>query len=319
MRIIHNEYMRKFFLLLLLLSSCSCEQEKISKVCPPPTSCIIQNDSIEIVDSALYPILGECQLGMTICNNNNEIAECRGFIGPVKETCDHKDNDCDGILDNGFDKDDDKFSICDNDCDDNNKTINPKAEEICDNIDNNCNGLINENLFIECWTGNSTASFANNSQCKKGIAICLQDGSYGTCMNQKYPEPEQCDGIDNDCNGQIDERIINSCGSSNIGACKYGDTICSENESLCVNVIIPTAEACDNIDNNCNGQIDENIFQPCSTICERGVKQCNAGQWGNCNARLPSQENCDDIDNDCDGEIDETCEFSHGDIQRCYF
>jgi hypothetical protein len=56
--------------------------------------------------------------------------------------CDGKDNDCDGDIDEGFDKDGDGFRTCDEDCDDDDDTIYPGAPELCDGKDNDCDGVI---------------------------------------------------------------------------------------------------------------------------------------------------------------------------------
>jgi MYXO-CTERM domain-containing protein len=67
---------------------------------------------------------------------------------------------------------------------------------------------------------------------------------------------------------------------------------------------ISADELCDGIDNDCDGQIDEDLVRDCSNGCGSGVETCNAGQWVGCTAPAIFPETCDGEDNDCDGQID---------------
>jgi hypothetical protein len=84
------------------------------------------------------------------------------------------------------------------------------------------------------------------------------------------PKPEVCNGIDDDCDGLIDNGNPGggmSCGYNNVGACKLGSLVCTSGALLCVGMTGPTQDVCDGIDNDCNGVVDDN-----------GV--CNAGLPG---------------------------------------
>ena len=61
------------------------------------------------------------------------------------EVCDGLDNDCDDVIDEGFDADGDGYKTCDDDCDDLDPEIHPGVDEVCDDgLDNNCDGSVNE-------------------------------------------------------------------------------------------------------------------------------------------------------------------------------
>jgi len=66
-----------------------------------------------------------------------------------------------------------------------------------------------------------------------------------------------------------------------------------------------SGETCDGVDNDCNGQVDDNLSRSCSNACGVGAETCHAGNWGGCDAPQPKAEKCDGVDNDCDGQVDE--------------
>jgi hypothetical protein len=69
------------------------------------------------------------------------------------------------------------------------------------------------------------------------------------------PSQEVCDGVDNDCDGEVDEGL---------GTLTCGVGVCITTVDVCIDSIrqecipgVPTEEICDGVDNNCNGLVDE--------------------------------------------------------------
>jgi len=310
-----------FNLFAVALTMFGCDDNGgLSKICPQPIPCGISQagnivTNVEQKGYSMYEV-GECKFGTLRCDEEgNEY--CDGFIAPSDEVCDFKDNNCDGQIDEDFDLDQDGETSCAGDCDDNDAYIHTSIQEICNNIDDNCNGVIDENVYKTCWNGGHTG-IRNSppSICKSGTSSCTA-GRWNSCVGEVIPTQEICDNLDNDCDGQVDERVTNSCGISNVGQCTRGDRICAGNEQLCVDAVYPSGEVCDSVDNDCDGDIDEGIYQPCSTACGEGIETCSSGQWVSCTAPEPEIELCDGVDNDCDGELDEGCACIDGQVTLC--
>ncbi|MBK8173063.1 MAG: DUF4114 domain-containing protein [Sandaracinaceae bacterium] len=67
----------------------------------------------------------------------------------------------------------------------------------------------------------------------------------------------------------------------------------------------PQPETCNNVDDDCDGVIDDGITTPCSNACGMGTRTCAAGAFGTCNAPTPSPEACNNLDDDCNGSADD--------------
>jgi hypothetical protein len=272
--------------------------------------------SEDFKDSSIYSI-GQCQFGKFECDDDgNEV--CVGFVAPTEEICDQLDNDCDGDVDEDFDLDNDGYTSCNGDCNDRHERMNPVASEVCDGLDNDCNGDIDDNIKpLICWSGDPSAITDDTATCKKGEQFCI-DGNWGPCNGQVLPARETCNDFDDDCDGLIDNIPRTSCGpSSTAGICRYGEVLCVEGESKCIDAVYPEGEVCDGADNDCDGSVDEGLIRRCSSECGSGVEECSAGSWVNCDALQPEPELCDGLDNNCDGQVDEGCSCILGQTRTC--
>ena len=287
--------------------------------------------------------LGECEPGYRICKEVYTTGapvsfwgECEGIVLPREEVCDYKDNDCDNRIDNGVTNrcgtcGVEPAEICDgidNNC---NGTIDEgfaDIEELCDGIDQDCDGVVDEGLSKRrvCDPQDAQDTIIYNddpnsrSTCTHGWQEC-REGDWTECADWRGPEPEICDGWDNDCNGFVDEidTLRNQCGLTDTGLCDYGYEVCIGGEVACFEAIDPQNEICDALDNDCDGFVDEDLQRECENQCGRGIEICALGNWIGCTAPAATEEICDGEDNDCDGLVDEdlVCLCLAGDAQPC--
>ncbi|HAA54013.1 MAG TPA: hypothetical protein DCE42_04625 [Myxococcales bacterium] len=91
-----------------------------------------------------------------------------------------------------------------------------------------------------------------------------------------------------------------------VGTCQDGTQSCvNQIWNTCQGDTLPQTETCNNLDDDCNGQIDDNLARSCGIGECRGSEICNAGTWAACNGKKPANEVCDNKDNNCDGKVDE--------------
>jgi hypothetical protein len=272
--------------------------------------------------------------GVRVCSPDGASSVCDVPPGaPSDEICNGLDDNCDGTIDEGFVGIGTACTAGQGACLRNgvrtcspngaavicNATAGEPAAERCNGLDDNCDGQTDEG-----FDGLGTACSNGAGAClRNGVRVCSANGAAVTCNAvPAAPVPETCNAIDDNCNGQTDEGFdgLGTACSTGTGAClRNGVRVCSANgAAVTCNAVpgAPVAEACNAIDDNCDGQTDEGfdgLGQPCTAgqgACLRqGVRLCAPdGADVICTAE-PGQANaerCNAIDDDCDGLTDET-------------
>jgi len=214
----------------------------------------------------------------------------------------------------------------------------PCPPEICDGIDNNCDGQIDEGCGTFYWDGDLDGYGDPDNEIRVPYPLygyILEAGDCNDADPNIHPgATEECDGIDNNCDGTVDEGCVtyylDSDGDgfgdpevSILSPFQLADHVlnnadCDDQDP---NVNPNAPEICDGIDNNCDGFTDEG----CSTYYRDtdgdGFGDPNqskafidppedyAANNQDCNDQNPAvnpdaMEICDGIDNNCDGIAD---------------
>ncbi|MBK6776648.1 MAG: putative metal-binding motif-containing protein [Flavobacteriales bacterium] len=179
---------------------------------------------------------------------------------------------------------------------------------------------VRANCLIACVQGQAACEACmNTAGCNAGLMLCFgltdadADGwpAGSDCSDTNaaiHPQaPELCDGVDNDCDGQIDEG--NVCCPDNDAD---GFTTCAGDCDDSDSQVSPDAtEVCDGIDNNCDGQVDEGgvcVCAPAGTPCDDGnACTVNDTEDGACNCisgtNAPVGTVCDDGDPNTSNDV----------------
>ena len=190
--------------------------------------------------------------------------------------------------------------------------------EVCNGLDDDCNGLADEGFGqTTCGKG---ACLVTTDNCSNGVPVA--------CTPKPASPTEKCDGVDDNCDGTIDEGCVctagqtQSCysgpaGTKNVGACKAGTQGCNGGQwGPCNGQVLPKTETCNAADDDCNGTADDGNpggGASCNTgklgICAAGTSTCTGGALG-CkqNSQPGPTEICSNsLDDDCDGQTNEGC------------
>ena len=310
-----------------------------------------------------------CTVPSGYVENNDDCDDHDDDIHPEgSELCNGIDEDCNGIADNDpidatiwyLDADGDTFGqlsetlpsctqpmnyvLNNTDCDDQDNDVYPDAIEICNNQDDDCDEEFDEEAedrlmyFID-----SDGDGFGDGSAQEGTSMwsCSQPQGYvlndldcddnGENASDIYPgATEICDGLDNNCDEQIDEQgteetpiwyidtdndqfgnvqfPISSCTKPDGYVSNFEDCD-DENQAINPNAI----EICDDVDNDCNLQvdgddaIDAQLFYKDADEDGFGLEQITTIQCSVPEGYIDVLGDCDDNDNDIHPDADEIC------------
>jgi hypothetical protein len=205
--------------------------------------------------------------------------------------------------------------------------------ETCNGQDDDCDSYTDEELLelpgLTCPDFGVCAKDPDSvvSACVLGQWRCT--GKVGSSYQDGFER--SCDGLDNDCDGQVDEdfffvdfdklkkKVGDGCGT---GLCFGGKVVCAPDgkSARCTTQQLVSDETCDLLDNDCDGLVDNgmqyNGWNPGETCdglgaCGTGVVECGPLKRAQCSTEPGGSQNqaqaetCDGQDNDCDGITDD--------------
>ncbi len=302
-----------------------------------------------------------CSVPSNGSSNNTDCDDGDDDVYPnANETCNGIDDDCDNDVDENVqityynDGDNDGYgagqalSACsvpstgaaaNGDCDDSRHDVNPGENESCDGVDNDCDNDVDEGVQLTYFIDGDDDGWGTGGALYACSVPSNGSTSTGDCDDStaaRHPgNPEVCDGIDNDCDIDVDEGQLTtwyvdddndgvgagdpnqSCTVPSNGSTTTND--CDDSEPLS---FPGNAEVCDGVDNDCDGNTDENLLVTwysdndndgfgsgtAQEACE--VPSGGASVNGDCNetngnVNPGANEVCNGIDDDCDGTTDQ--------------
>ncbi len=305
-----------------------------------------------------------CEAPPGFVDNNDDCNPEVATINPgADEVCNGFDDNCDDVVDIDAvdapvwyrDADGDGFgdtsvteTTCvvpigfvdnEDDCDDSDPVISPDEDELCDDVDNDCNGLVDDAAIdtIEAFPDEDEDGFG--SAYADATLLCEEDITVGWSTDNEDCDDEEalvnpvgvelCNGIDDNCNGDIDEdsedRVLvypdndlDGFGSPGLGilTCEVlagwslVDTDCNDENAS----VFPGAdEYCNGINDDCDDSIDEDAVDRLSVYPDEDGDGYGDLSVEELSCELPdgwsiTGGDCEDDDDEINPGVTESCD-----------
>ncbi len=295
------------------------------------------------------------------------------------EYCNEVDDDCDGDIDetdavdasswyhdgdgDGYGDPDDERVACDapsgcvsdnTDCDDAVASANPGADERCNDQDDDCDGTVDEDDAVDAsvwWADTDGDGYGDSdtttNACEQPSGYVIPSGSADCDDTDSGVHPgatEICDGVDEDCDGDVDEGATDVAtwyrdddgdgygdASRDLEVCEQpsgyadNDTDCDDTDS---SINPGVAETCNEVDDDCDGLVDDDDTSVTGTStwysdadgdgfgdASSSTDACDQPSGygsdstdcddGDAAVNPDASETCNSIDDDCDGLVDD--------------
>ncbi len=291
----------------------------------------LDDDCDGTVDEGAWPEpitcgVGACAAdGQRVCRRGRYVDRCTpGAPAAGDATCDGVDDDCDGVPDEDATPVETACGVgacaargtrrCVGGVEVDDCAAGASGDDSsCDGVDDDCDGAVDEGFapaVVRCGVG--ACADEAPSRCVDGVEVEV-------CAPGAPADGDPtCDGIDDDCDGVVDEGFAAGAITCGRGAClRVGERRCTA--GAVVDACEPGAPGpldgvCDGVDADCDGAVDEDFVGERAVCgvgaCVRSVRdRCVDGVFAaaDCQPGLPGEERCDGRDRDCDGVLDEGC------------